>query len=87
MLKPHEEGGEFAPETIAEHRPRIAELQAHVDTLRNTEAGLLERVCDAQRAAREAALAAVLSQVPAHKQDLQLLEAVGKCQADAKRYV
>jgi hypothetical protein len=84
-MRTHDEGGDYAPESIAEWLPHLDQLTTHIAVLQQEEVQLLERLQAKQIMACKETLSSVLAEIPAHQEDLRLLEAVGKCHIDSKR--
>jgi hypothetical protein len=79
--------GDFAPEGSPECVSSLESLMVHIAALRQKEVQLIEHAQAQQLVTCQEALKAVLTDIPAHQEDLCLLEAIGKFQADSKRYV
>lgn len=86
-LKTCDDGGDFAPESVAAYEQQLATLDAHVAQVQQVAQQSVAHVRSDKQAACEAALHSVVAQLPPHKEDLAVIEALRKCMSDARRCV
>jgi GTP1/Obg family GTP-binding protein len=84
-LKSVHDGGAFAPVSIAAYQQQIGALDAHVARVQEVATQAVEHVRQAKTKESNAALERVLVQLPPHKEDLAVIEAISKCMSDARR--
>lgn len=82
-----DDGGAYAAECIDAYKQQLAVLTGHIDNARHMCTDAIGAINAQAQEGAEAALKAVLAEVPAHKQDLEIVEAVSKSMLDARRCI
>ena len=85
QMKSVHEGGTFAVESIETYEQQLAGLDSHVAKVQEAGSHAIEQMREAQSKANDEALKAVVAALPAHREDLAVLEAINKCMFDARR--
>jgi hypothetical protein len=79
------DGGRFAPESVATYEARLEGVHAHMSQVQAQEGQQVETLREELAKECNAALDAVVADLPAHQEDLAVIEAVEQRMDDARR--
>lgn len=85
MLHSSEDGGEFAPKSVVAHKARIGEIDEHMEVVRAKEVFLAHTLQEVKLKESAELVQAITAQLPSHREDVGLLEAIHKTVGSAQR--
>jgi hypothetical protein len=78
-------GGRFAPESVATYTARLEGMHAHMSAVQGQECQQVLKLHEELTKACDAARDAVMADIPAHQEDLVVIEAIKVRMDDARR--